>query len=462
VFFAIIEQRITRSVQHEPIRKRDYACGRLLATVSAAAFAAVAGFGSAQQPPGAHSSPLQPPADVSPAADTPQPAAPPSGAEPAVSPAGGAEIPPLDEEAPPPSGGLLLSSAQLRFCLAQSIRISAVRPLLDRTKVEQVEYLNAMVADFNKRCASQRYPVPALEDAKRVVEANRPLIQADARSAFVKRFGTAAAAAPKPAGEAPKQPEPQAPIAQPPSQAVAQPKAETPKVQPESQQAPAQPAGGAAALPQPQTQKPEPEPATSQPSPQVAAEQKAVAPPQPSQPEVPQVQPAAAAQESTAPPRTEPSSAPPSTPSPPAPGAAPTAPAATAEPSADEASGSRAAEAPPASKPTPRPGGQAALRDPALERYTREVQRAGSRVLAERDYPPQAKGKGLKGTVQIEVLFTGGYIRSILLGESCGHPALDEKALEIARSAKFPFVPKGLRSREFSVRFPIEFRLRKG
>jgi len=49
-----------------------------------------------------------------------------------------------------------------------------------------------------------------------------------------------------------------------------------------------------------------------------------------------------------------------------------------------------------------------------------------------------------------------------VLAESCGHPPFDEKALELARSIMFPHVPKELSAREFSVRFPIEFRAGKG
>lgn len=100
--------------------------------------------------------------------------------------------------------------------------------------------------------------------------------------------------------------------------------------------------------------------------------------------------------------------------------------------------------------------------DAALARYTREIQRAGSRVLDERQYPKTARAQRLQGTTQIEVRFAvGGYIRSILLGESCGNSLLDEKALEIGRSIKFPHVPKELYAREFSVRFPITFQVRK-
>jgi TonB family protein len=92
------------------------------------------------------------------------------------------------------------------------------------------------------------------------------------------------------------------------------------------------------------------------------------------------------------------------------------------------------------------------------------VQKAGTRVLDKRRAPAIASmGKNWKGKSQIEVQFAaGGYISRIVLAESCGHPPLDEKALEVARSIMFPHVPKELSKREFSVRFPIEFRSGKG
>jgi TonB family protein len=106
----------------------------------------------------------------------------------------------------------------------------------------------------------------------------------------------------------------------------------------------------------------------------------------------------------------------------------------------------------------------AASKDPALARFTREVQRAGTRVLDKRRYPALASmGKKWTGKTQIEVQFApGGYISRIVLAESCGHAPFDEKALELARSIMFPRVPKELSAREFSVRFPIEFRSGKG
>lgn len=53
---------------------------------------------------------------------------------------------------------------------------------------------------------------------------------------------------------------------------------------------------------------------------------------------------------------------------------------------------------------------------------------------------------------------TGGYIKSINVGESSGYPALDERALDIARNTRFPNVPQELQSHDFVLRFPIVFR----
>ena len=91
-----------------------------------------------------------------------------------------------------------------------------------------------------------------------------------------------------------------------------------------------------------------------------------------------------------------------------------------------------------------------------MTRLTKEIERVGSQVLAQ---PPGASDKGTDLTTQVEVRYaSGGWVRSIVVGESSGSPTLDEQALAIARSTRFPDVPEELRSREFSVRFPIVFR----
>ena len=93
--------------------------------------------------------------------------------------------------------------------------------------------------------------------------------------------------------------------------------------------------------------------------------------------------------------------------------------------------------------------------------FTGEIQRLGSRVLGPSEYPAEAKEKAWEGTSQVEVRFaSGGYIRNIIVGDSTGHMLLDEKALEWARSLQYPDVPAELRERDFTVSFPVVFRLR--
>ena len=66
---------------------------------------------------------------------------------------------------------------------------------------------------------------------------------------------------------------------------------------------------------------------------------------------------------------------------------------------------------------------------------------------------------GAEKATQIDVRYAaGGFIKSINVGESSGNPALDEKALDIARNLRFPNVPQELQSRDFVLRFPIVFR----
>src|SRR5262245_2667224 len=96
----------------------------------------------------------------------------------------------------------------------------------------------------------------------------------------------------------------------------------------------------------------------------------------------------------------------------------------------------------------------------AVERFAREVERVGSLVLDQRDYPSEARDKKWEGTTLIEVRYAeGGYIRSVVVGQSCGHPVLDQQAVQIARNLRLPNAPEELRSREFAVRFPIVFQL---
>jgi hypothetical protein len=148
---------------------------------------------------------------------------------------------------------------------------------------------------------------------------------------------------------------------------------------------------------------------------------------------------------------------------PPAQATAPTGPSPIAPSEAVQPPAVQTAALPPApaSEPPPQPRGAEAPTgiDAALERLTQDIQRESAQVL---DQPPGASDKDADLTTQIELRYAaGGYIKSIVVGESCGSAVLDRQALELARALRYPEVPEALRSRDFAVRFPIVFRARR-
>jgi TonB family protein len=161
--------------------------------------------------------------------------------------------PGLEEMLPPVARDEMLSTAQIRYCLAQTIRIEAIRPGLDRFKTEQVVYFNAVVADYNNRCGRYRYEAGALEPVKAQVEAGRAQIESDARDAFSQRF------APPSKAEVGSQAPPPARASQPsaPAPAASQPSPTTPAASQSSAQIPP-----AVSAPQPRAEAPAAPPAS--------------------------------------------------------------------------------------------------------------------------------------------------------------------------------------------------------
>jgi hypothetical protein len=136
-----------------------------------------------------------------------------------------------------------------------------------------------------------------------------------------------------------------------------------------------------------------------------------------------------------------------------------TLPTQTATPPPATESAALPPSAPPAaasSKPRERP---ATGTETALERLTQDIQRSSAQVL---DQPPGASDKDADLTTQIELRYAaGGYIKSIVVGESSGSELLDRQALDLARALRYPAVPEALHARDFAVRFPIVFRARR-
>jgi hypothetical protein len=97
------------------------------------------------------------------------------------------QVPLRPAESKPPVGqGITLSTDQIRYCLAENIRIDGARSAVNNYIDYDVDQFNAMVADYNSRCSNFRYRRGALESARRDIEPYRSLLQSEGRSRFVR------------------------------------------------------------------------------------------------------------------------------------------------------------------------------------------------------------------------------------------------------------------------------------
>lgn len=121
-------------------------------------------------------------------------------AAPSYSPPAQPQAPSVPQESKPPVGqDLVFSTAQIRYCLAEDIRMEGAKAALNNYSDSDVDRFNAMVADYNSRCGSFRYRSGALESARRDVEPYRSQLQAEGRSRFARNPSTGALSAPTPA-----------------------------------------------------------------------------------------------------------------------------------------------------------------------------------------------------------------------------------------------------------------------
>ena len=90
------------------------------------------------------------------------------------------------EERPPVGTNNVLTSAQLRYCVAEEIRLDAAKGVINNYNDTHVDRFNEMVADYNGRCGQFRYRSGALESARSEVERFRGALEADGRARFVR------------------------------------------------------------------------------------------------------------------------------------------------------------------------------------------------------------------------------------------------------------------------------------
>ena len=90
------------------------------------------------------------------------------------------------EEKPPVGTSLNLGSAQIRYCLAEDIRIKGAEGGLNNRIESDVDRFNAIVTDYNSRCGHFRYRSGALESAKSEIERYRAVLESEGQARFTR------------------------------------------------------------------------------------------------------------------------------------------------------------------------------------------------------------------------------------------------------------------------------------
>lgn len=95
------------------------------------------------------------------------------------------------EEKPSIGRNNVLSTAQIRYCLAEKIRLDAAETVINNYVESDVDRFNGYIDDYNSRCGEFRYRQGSLESARRDVESYRSQLQAEGHSRFVRSSSTA-------------------------------------------------------------------------------------------------------------------------------------------------------------------------------------------------------------------------------------------------------------------------------
>lgn len=95
------------------------------------------------------------------------------------------------EEIPPQGRDMVLTAAQVRYCVAEDIRIDAARALVYGHNSLDVDRFNEYVGDYNSRCGKFRYRQGALESARRDLAPYQNVLQSEGRNRIIHPSGTA-------------------------------------------------------------------------------------------------------------------------------------------------------------------------------------------------------------------------------------------------------------------------------
>jgi hypothetical protein len=85
------------------------------------------------------------------------------------------------EQEPPLGRNNVLAGAQIRYCVAENIRIDAAAKVVDNNIEAHVDRFNGMVEDYNSRCAEFRYREGSLQSAERAMEPYREELEQEGR-----------------------------------------------------------------------------------------------------------------------------------------------------------------------------------------------------------------------------------------------------------------------------------------
>lgn len=90
------------------------------------------------------------------------------------------------ESIPPVGQGLTLSVAQIRYCLAEDIRVEGARSVLDLEDEAATARFNDLIADFNSRCVNFNHGPTALDEAHRDIEPHRRTLRSEGIRRFIR------------------------------------------------------------------------------------------------------------------------------------------------------------------------------------------------------------------------------------------------------------------------------------
>jgi hypothetical protein len=88
------------------------------------------------------------------------------------------------EDQPPVGRGRVLGVAQIRYCLAEDIRLKAAKAVVNGFLESDVDRFNSMVADYNNRCVEFKYRKGSLESAKNDISSFYSELQVEGVSRF--------------------------------------------------------------------------------------------------------------------------------------------------------------------------------------------------------------------------------------------------------------------------------------